>query len=173
MTNSGSTWRRRFLFTIICTLLLLALLVFLRESVSQPFFENPQKARRSKYASMVSSTDPPIGNGMGGQHYLRPDPEKWSATAATMPIAIVGMSCRFPGDATSPEKLWKLCADGRSAWSQIPSERFNMESFYHPQETNSGTVSSIACSNAEHHSDSMGAVKCSGRTLLSRRCSTF
>ncbi|KAM7203160.1 putative polyketide synthase protein [Naviculisporaceae sp. PSN 640] len=48
------------------------------------------------------------------------------------PIAIIGMSCRLPGDATSPERLWKLCAEGRSAWSEIPSDRFNKEAFYHP-----------------------------------------
>ena len=62
----------------------------------------------------------------------------------TMPIAIIGMSCRFPGDATSPEKLWKLCAESRSAWSQVPSERFNQKAFYHPQAENLGTVSDAA-----------------------------
>ncbi|TVY35171.1 Highly reducing polyketide synthase [Lachnellula subtilissima] len=49
-----------------------------------------------------------------------------------MPIAIIGISCRFPGDATSPEKLWEMVAEKRSAWSEIPSNRFNQESFYHP-----------------------------------------
>ncbi|KAI5865333.1 reducing type I polyketide synthase [Durotheca rogersii] len=49
-----------------------------------------------------------------------------------MPIAIVGMSCRFPGDATSPERLWRMCAEGRSAWSEIPADRFNKDAFYHP-----------------------------------------
>ncbi|KAF8849554.1 type I polyketide synthase [Acephala macrosclerotiorum] len=29
------------------------------------------------------------------------------------------MSCRFPGEATSPEKLWQLCADAKSAWSHF------------------------------------------------------
>ena len=58
----------------------------------------------------------------------------------TTPIAIIGMSCRFPGDATSPEKLWKLVSEGRSAWSEIPSSRFDQESFYHPEESKLGTV---------------------------------
>nr|QED55501.1 TRI17 [Trichoderma rodmanii] len=48
------------------------------------------------------------------------------------PIAIVGISCRFPGDATSPEKLWHLIANGKSAWSKVPSDRWNEEAFWHP-----------------------------------------
>lgn len=48
------------------------------------------------------------------------------------PIAIVGMSCRFAGDVDNPEKLWELLAEGRSAWSEIPKSRFNVDGVYHP-----------------------------------------
>ncbi|KAH8811665.1 putative polyketide synthase [Xylogone sp. PMI_703] len=58
----------------------------------------------------------------------------------TMPIAIIGMSCRFAGDATSPEKLWEMCAAGRNAWSEIPSTRFNQKSFYHPNGAREGST---------------------------------
>nr|Q86ZD9.1 RecName: Full=Squalestatin tetraketide synthase; Short=SQTKS; AltName: Full=Highly reducing polyketide synthase 1; Short=HR-PKS 1; AltName: Full=Squalestatin S1 biosynthesis cluster protein pks1 [Phoma sp. C2932]AAO62426.1 type I polyketide synthase [Phoma sp. C2932] len=58
---------------------------------------------------------------------------------ATIPIAIIGMSCRFPGNATSPEKLWELCAQGRSAWSSIPKSRFRQEGFYNPNAERVGT----------------------------------
>ncbi|KAK4227024.1 putative polyketide synthase [Podospora fimiseda] len=51
---------------------------------------------------------------------------------AQIPIAIIGMSCRFAGDVDSPEKLWKLLAEGRSAWSEIPKDRFNIDGFHHP-----------------------------------------
>ncbi|KMU74437.1 LOW QUALITY PROTEIN: fatty acid synthase S-acetyltransferase [Coccidioides immitis RMSCC 3703] len=48
------------------------------------------------------------------------------------PIAIIGLSCKFAGDATSPAKLWTLLEEGRSAWSEIPSSRFNPKGAYHP-----------------------------------------
>ncbi|GJC80767.1 highly reducing polyketide synthase azaB [Colletotrichum liriopes] len=46
------------------------------------------------------------------------------------PIAIIGMSCKFSGHATTPEKLWELVANGRDGWSSIPSSRFNKDAFY-------------------------------------------
>ena len=69
----------------------------------------------------------------------------------TMPIAIVGMGCRFPGDATSPEKPWKLYAEAKSAWSEVPSERFNQKAFYHPQAEKLGTVSLSFTPSAHTH----------------------
>lgn len=58
-----------------------------------------------------------------------------------MPIAIVGMACRLPGGATSPSKLWKLLAEGRSAWSTLDKSRFRSEAWYHPSKGHIGTVS--------------------------------
>ncbi|WP_343969136.1 SDR family NAD(P)-dependent oxidoreductase, partial [Streptosporangium amethystogenes] len=39
------------------------------------------------------------------------------------PIAIVSMSCRFPGGVGSPEDLWRLLADGGDAISSFPTDR--------------------------------------------------
>ncbi|MEU8146475.1 SDR family NAD(P)-dependent oxidoreductase [Nonomuraea sp. NPDC048901] len=39
------------------------------------------------------------------------------------PIAIIGMSCRFPGDAGSPEELWRLLVAGTDAISPFPTDR--------------------------------------------------
>ncbi|WP_420803359.1 SDR family NAD(P)-dependent oxidoreductase [Streptomyces naphthomycinicus] len=39
------------------------------------------------------------------------------------PIAIVGMSCRFPGGVTTPEELWRLVHDGTDAIGDFPDDR--------------------------------------------------
>src|SRR5271170_6217270 len=39
------------------------------------------------------------------------------------PIAIVGMSCRFPGGVDSPDSLWDMVADSRDVMSQFPTDR--------------------------------------------------
>ncbi|KAL4922017.1 thiolase-like protein [Aspergillus aurantiobrunneus] len=55
------------------------------------------------------------------------------------PIALVGVACRFPGDATDPESFWNLLYRGDQAWSKIPSDRFNANAFYHPGSNNNGS----------------------------------
>ena len=57
------------------------------------------------------------------------------------PIAIVGMSCRFPGEADTPEGFWNLLARGESAWSKIPKNRFDVDAYYHPFTEREGAVS--------------------------------
>ncbi|CAM5552152.1 Narbonolide/10-deoxymethynolide synthase PikA3, module 5 [Streptomyces antimycoticus] len=39
------------------------------------------------------------------------------------PIAIVGMSCRFPGGVRTPEELWELMASGGEAQTEFPADR--------------------------------------------------
>ncbi|KAL6232126.1 hypothetical protein BDW75DRAFT_247403 [Aspergillus navahoensis] len=58
------------------------------------------------------------------------------------PIAIIGTGCRFPGDATSPSRLWELLKHPRDVASAPPSTRFDGPSFYHKDAAYPGTGNS-------------------------------
>jgi len=59
---------------------------------------------------------------------------------AMKPIAVVGMACRFPDDATCPSAFYDMLANSRSAWSEVPKNRFNVDSYYHPSNTRIGST---------------------------------
>ena len=49
------------------------------------------------------------------------------------PIAIVGMSCRFPGGVRTPDDLWQLLSADGDAVSEFPTDRgWDLENLFHP-----------------------------------------
>ncbi|KIW32671.1 uncharacterized protein PV07_04200 [Cladophialophora immunda] len=54
-------------------------------------------------------------------------------------IAIVGLSCRFPGDASTPTKFWELLKNAKNAFTET-TDRYNADAFCHPR---SGSVQNV------------------------------
>ncbi|MDT0347334.1 SDR family NAD(P)-dependent oxidoreductase [Streptomyces litchfieldiae] len=55
-------------------------------------------------------------------------------------IAIVSMSCRYPGDISSPEDMWHVVSNGIDAVSAFPDNRgWDLESLFHPDPDHQGT----------------------------------
>src|SRR5713101_7328550 len=60
--------------------------------------------------------------------------------APTEPIAIVGIGCRFPG-AKDPESFWRLLHDGLDAITEVPVDRWDINSLYDPNPGTPGRMS--------------------------------
>jgi hypothetical protein len=65
------------------------------------------------------------------------DESSWSSLGdgdggsdSVTPIAVVGLSLKFPQEATSPESFWKMLMEKRCAMTEVPSDRFNIDAFH-------------------------------------------
>ena len=47
------------------------------------------------------------------------------------PIAVVGIDCRFPG-APDKDAFWRLLMDGVVTDTEVPSQRWDIDAYYHP-----------------------------------------
>lgn len=56
------------------------------------------------------------------------------------PVAIVGIGCRFPGGANTPDAFWKLLEAGNCAVRNITDERWSAEDYYHPDADIAGKI---------------------------------
>ena len=75
--------------------------------------------------AMALSVEPEPGRGpppRRGDEASRDRPER----AVAEPIAIIGMGCRFPGGASTPEAFWRLLEGGLDAVTEVPADRWSL-----------------------------------------------
>jgi acyl transferase domain-containing protein/NAD(P)-dependent dehydrogenase (short-subunit alcohol dehydrogenase family)/acyl carrier protein len=61
--------------------------------------------------------------------------------AATEPIAIIGMGCRFPG-IHGPDEYWNVLTQGIDVISEVPRGRWDIQALYHPDASRAGKIAS-------------------------------
>jgi len=57
------------------------------------------------------------------------------------PIAIIGAACRFPGGANDLLSFWQLLREGKDTISEVPKDRWDIDSFYDPDPQAAGKMS--------------------------------
>jgi acyl transferase domain-containing protein len=61
-------------------------------------------------------------------------------SAKKEPIAIIGMGCRFPGGIDNPEAFRELLRQGKDVITKVPSDRWNLNDYYHPEPSVPGKI---------------------------------
>ena len=63
-----------------------------------------------------------------------------SERSKTEPIAIIGLGCRFPGGADTPEAFWRLLKEGGDAVREVPSDRWDLKAYFDPNPESPGKM---------------------------------
>lgn len=73
---------------------------------------------------------------------LKTAPERLARLPAERrePIAVIGMACRFPAGANTPDAYWELLRTGTDGTSDIPPERWDKDAYYDPDPQVAGTM---------------------------------
>ncbi len=72
-----------------------------------------------------------LGDVLGLSEQAKSGPAPTVTTRTDEPIAIVAVSCRFPG-APNPEAFWEVLEGGVDAIREVPEDRFDIDEFYDP-----------------------------------------
>ncbi|KAJ6070537.1 fatty acid synthase S-acetyltransferase [Penicillium canescens] len=67
-------------------------------------------------------------------------PDDYNCQQPPMRFAVTGLSFRLPGDVKTVEEFWKFCYRTKSAWSEIPPDRFNADTYYHQNPDRLGSI---------------------------------
>ncbi|WP_133136087.1 type I polyketide synthase [Legionella rowbothamii] len=72
-------------------------------------------------------------------HSLTPQNEQQIHQKRFEPVAIIGMSCRFPGGSNSPQEFWELLQNAKDGISNVPPSRWD-SALYTAQSGVAGTI---------------------------------
>ena len=62
------------------------------------------------------------------------------AAAPGLPVAIVGIGCRFPGGVSDPASFWRLLGDAVDAITEIPNDRIDLAHYHDPRPATPGRI---------------------------------
>jgi rifamycin polyketide synthase modules 1, 2 and 3 len=91
-------------------------------------FDHPTPAAVARY--LLTETSPTSQAAAG--RAVRAPVATGPRAALDEAIAVVGIGCRFPGGADSPEAFWELLLSGRNAVTEVPADRWDVDAFYDP-----------------------------------------
>ncbi|CAL3969736.1 unnamed protein product [Diplocarpon coronariae] len=55
-------------------------------------------------------------------------------------IAVIGLSCRFPGEASTPQSFWDMLSNGRAGAAKIPADRWSADGYHHDKKGRRNTI---------------------------------
>ncbi|MCN9244974.1 SDR family NAD(P)-dependent oxidoreductase, partial [Streptomyces sp. RY43-2] len=89
-------------------------------------FPTPRALAALLRTELLGDQDSADGHATGGAVTATP-----AAADDAEPIAIVAMSCRYPGDVRTPEDLWKLLVEGGESITPFPADRgWDLDALY-------------------------------------------
>ena len=102
-------------------------------------FRNAQQVQDVIAAINTTNQKPTVSTvDMMAWLFTPPKPQVRSSGSLQSKVAIVGMSCRFPGGADDTDKFWDLLESGRDVHKSVPADRFDIKTHFDPtgQKTN-------------------------------------
>lgn len=67
------------------------------------------------------------------------------------PVAVIGFSHRFPGDAVDEDSFWNIIVQGKSTMTDVPISRYNIDGFFSKNKSNRNTVRHFNERKTEYH----------------------
>ena len=96
-----------------------------RELPATLLYEHPTIERLAAALSAEGASEPSRAPGDDGE----PRPPAEDA------VCVVGLSCRFPGGADTPDRFWRNLLDGVDAATDVPTDRWDAGAYHDPDPT--------------------------------------